>query len=125
VPGHEEVDEVANLGALGLRQPGEASVRRPAKPKSPELVGEPRALDPPEGLEELDERDPGRIRCAQKIGRRRARPRRSGGIEERCHIPGITAQHGAQGAHREARAGKDVAKPGAELVVGWHRVILS
>jgi hypothetical protein len=32
--GHEEVDEVADLGALGVRQPGEAGVRRPAEPES-------------------------------------------------------------------------------------------
>src|SRR5450759_4571778 len=61
VAGREEVDEVADLGALGLRQPGEARVRRPAEPESPELVGEPRALDPPERLEELDEGDPGGV----------------------------------------------------------------
>jgi hypothetical protein len=64
---HEEVDEVADLGALGLRQPGQMGVRRPAEPESSELLGEPRALDPPERLEELDERDPGRVRCLEEI----------------------------------------------------------
>ena len=59
--GHEEVDEVADLGALGVRQPGKASVRRPAEPESPELVREPQRLDPPERLEELDEPDPGGV----------------------------------------------------------------
>src|SRR5664280_3152253 len=88
---HEEVDEVADLGALGLRQPGQMGVRRPAEPESSELLGEPRALDPPERLEELDERDPGRIGCPQEIGRRRARPRRSGVIRERLHRPRLTA----------------------------------
>jgi hypothetical protein len=116
---HEEVDEVSGLGALGVRQPGEASVRRPAESELPELVREPGALDPPERLKELDEPDAGRIGCPQEIGRRRARPRRPARIEECGHVPGIAAQRRAEGAHREATARKDVAKPGSELVVGW------
>ena len=116
---HEEVDEVPDLGALGVRQPGKVGVRRPAEPESPELVREPRALDPPERLEELYEPDPGRIRCPEEIGRRRARPRRPGGIEECGNVPGVAAQRSAEGAHREAAAGEDVAEPGSELGVVW------
>src|SRR5450759_1555833 len=59
---HEERDEVADFGVLRLREPVEASVRRPAEPEPPELAGEACPLDPPERLEELDERDPGRVR---------------------------------------------------------------
>ena len=116
---HEEGHEVADLGALRLRQPGEARVRRPAEPESSELVGEPQALDPPERPEELDEPDPGRIRCAEQVRRRRARPRRPGGIEKRGDVPGVAPHRCAQGAHREATAREDVAEPGSELVVGW------
>ena len=115
----EERDVGRHAGKLGLSQDRELTLGRAPEPKSPELVGEPRALDPPERLEELDERDPGHVRCAQKIGRSRARPRRPGGIEKRGNVPGVAAHRCAQGAHREATAREDVAEPGSELVVGW------
>jgi len=122
---HEERHEVTDFGALGLRQPGEARVRRPTEPDSPELVGEPYWLDPPERVEELDKRDPGRIGCPEEIGRRWAGPRRPGGIEERSNVAGIAPERGAQGPHREPRASEDVAEPGPELILGKHRLILS
>lgn len=83
---HEEGHEVADFGALGVREPGEAGIRHLSEPEPPELAGEACPLDPPERLEELDERDPGRVRCPEQIGRRRAGPRRPGWIEKRGDV---------------------------------------
>ena len=47
VAGHQEVDEVADLGTLGVGQPGEAGVRQPGEPEPRELVGKSLWLDPP------------------------------------------------------------------------------
>jgi hypothetical protein len=121
----EERDEVTDLGALGVGQPGEAGIRRFAEPECGELIRKSRAWDPPKRLEELDEGDPGRIGCAEEIGRRRSRPRRPGGIEERGNVSGIAPQRSAQGAHRETRVFEDIAKPGTEDIVGEHRSVLS
>jgi hypothetical protein len=57
----QEVDEVADLRALDIGEPGEARIRRGAESEPPELIGKPPWLDPPQCLEELDERDPGGI----------------------------------------------------------------
>ena len=125
VPCREERDEGRNARSLGVGQGRELPVGRAAEPESPEFIGEPLWLDPPERLEELDERDPGRIGGAEQIGRRRTRPRWPGGVEERRDVSRVAPEGGTEGPHREARAGEDFSEPCPEFVVAEHRLILS
>ena len=70
----EEGDVLGHAATLLLAQGRELALGRGPEPEPGELVGQARRLDPPECREELDERDPGRVRCPDKVGRRRARP---------------------------------------------------
>src|ERR1035437_8183157 len=69
MPRGQERGEVRHQGSLTLRQAIEGTLARAADSEALELIGEPRALDPPQGLEQLDEGYPCRIRGRQQVGR--------------------------------------------------------
>jgi hypothetical protein len=58
----EKVGKVSDFAALRVGEAIEGTLAAGADSEPPELIGEPGALDPPDGLEQLDEGYPCRIR---------------------------------------------------------------
>jgi hypothetical protein len=121
----EKVGKVTDFAALFVTEAIEGTLARAADSETAELIGEPGTLDPPGGLEQLDERYPRRIRGPEQICRSRPCPGWTGGIKEGSDVPGITTHSGAQSPHREAGAFEDVPdRPSELLIIWWHVAIL-
>lgn len=103
--------ELPELGEQFLVRPGKF-VRgpRPRPSTRRKFVGEPARRDAPQPLEELNERDPGRVREREQVLRSRARARGTGWIEERRHVAGISTHREAETAERAAGARRDLAE---------------
>jgi hypothetical protein len=125
VPRGEERDEVRHRASLTLGEAIEAALARTDDSEMPKFAREPRAVDPPEELEQLDERDAGGIRRPEQVDRSRPCPRRTGWIQKGSDVSRIATHSCAQGPHRETGAFEDFAEVVSELIIWRHIAILS
>ena len=124
MPGHEECDELDHHGPLDRAQAGQLIFGRATDPKPPELHREAVRVDPPQLLEELDERRAGCVGCPEEIVGGGSGPGGPGRIEERLDIARIAAECGAQPALGEAGPFEESCEPGPERRVIKHLDLL-
>jgi len=96
----------------------ESVVERREAPEPGEFVRQPRPIDPPERLDQFDERNPGGVRGAEQILGVWSGPRRTARIEQRGDVAGVAAHYCGQRSHRKAAALQDGAKLVPERLVG-------
>lgn len=117
-PGGQDVDQLYDDGLFRMAQALESPINRCRDSERCQFIGQPGSVDSPQPFEEFDERDAGRIRRADEIGRRRPGPGGTGRIEESGDIAGIPTKCRAELAHRTPGAAQDRLEPGPEIVVG-------